>query len=109
LFYNKELVQVYNSTGYRASTTGFVDDINILTWGPTTERNCQTLQQLYNKYLDWAVQHRTTFSQKKYELIHLTRHPKRFNINASLGLDQYRINPKTQVRVLGIELDTKLR
>jgi hypothetical protein len=30
LFYNKELVQVYNSTGYQASTTGFVDDINIL-------------------------------------------------------------------------------
>jgi hypothetical protein len=30
LFYNKELVQVYNSTGYWASTTGFVDNINIL-------------------------------------------------------------------------------
>ena len=108
LFYNEELVRACNSTGYRASATGFVDDINILTWGPTTEKNCQTLQQLHNKCLDWAVRHGATFAQKKYELIHLTRHPKRFNMNASLRLDQCRINPKTQIRVLGIELDTKL-
>ena len=30
-------------------------------------------------------------------------------MKASLQLDQHRIDPKTQIRVLGIELDTKLR
>ena len=49
------------------------------------------------------------FAQKKYKLIHLTRHPKRFNIAASLWLEQCNVDPKTQIRVLGIELDTKLR
>jgi hypothetical protein len=30
-------------------------------------------------------------------------------MKASLQLDQHRIDPKAQVRILGIELDTKLR
>src|SRR6266487_5176359 len=30
LFYNEELVQEYNSIGYRASAVGFMDDVNIL-------------------------------------------------------------------------------
>src|SRR6266536_3108620 len=59
--------------------------------------------------MDWAVRHGATFAQKKYELIHLTRHPKRFNMAASLRLEQCNVDPKTQIRVLGIELDTKLR
>jgi len=49
LFYNEELVREYNSIGYRASAAGFMDDVNILVWGPTTEGNCQTLQRLHNK------------------------------------------------------------
>ena len=88
---------------------GFVDDINILAWGPTTEKNCQTLQRLHARCMDWAVQHGAMFAQKKYELIHLTHHLKRFNMAASLQLEQSNVDPKTQIRVLGIKLDTKLR
>jgi len=41
--------------------------------------------------------------------MHLTRHPKRFNMAACLQLDQHKIDPETQIKVLGVELDTKLR
>ena len=109
LFYNEELVRECNSIGYRASAAGFMDDVNILVWGPTTEGNCQTLQRLHNKCMTWAVRHGATFAQKKYKLMHLTRHPKRFNMAACLQLDQHKIDPETQIKVLGVELDTKLR
>ena len=49
------------------------------------------------------------FAQKKYKLIHLTRHPKRFNMSACLQLDQHKVDSETQIKVLGVELDTKLR
>ena len=48
------------------------------------------------------------FAQKKYKLIYLIHYLKRFNIVASLWLKQCNVNPKTQIRVLGIKLDTKL-
>ena len=109
LFYNEELVQICNGLGARASAIGFVDDINILTWGESTEWNCSLLNRIHNKCIDWANRHGATFAPKKYELIHLTRHPKRFNMGASLSFEGTTIPPKAHVRVLGVEIDSKLK
>src|SRR5450755_1240857 len=44
----------------------------------------------------------------KYELIHLTRHPKRFNLEATISFEATEVSPKAHVRVLGVEIDSKL-
>jgi hypothetical protein len=43
------------------------------------------------------------------ELIHLTRHPKRFNLATTIVLDGTTVKPSIHVRILGIEIDSKLR
>ena len=108
LFFNEELIRICNGVGLRSSTLGFVDDINILAWGKSTKLNCSTLTQVYNRCITWAKRHGSAFSPSKYELIHLTRYSKIFNLAATITLDDTTVEPSTQVRILGVEIDSKL-
>lgn len=53
LFYNAELLEMLagSSTNIsnRTGVVGFVDDVNILVYGPTTEDNCNRLQGTHDK------------------------------------------------------------
>jgi hypothetical protein len=33
---------------------GFVDDVNLLAYGPTSEANCANLRQVHEQCLEWA-------------------------------------------------------
>ena len=48
------------------------------------------------------------FAPTKYELIYLTRYPKRFNLKAAILFEAIEVSPKAHVRVLGVEIDSKL-
>ncbi|KYG40593.1 hypothetical protein M433DRAFT_534129 [Acidomyces richmondensis BFW] len=41
---------------------GFVDNTNILTFGKTTEENCQRLEVAHTKCLRWVAQHGAAFA-----------------------------------------------
>ena len=86
-----------------------MDDINILAWGRSTEHNCRALTQVHNQCFEWARKHGATFAPAKYELIHLTRYPRKFNLKATISFGEVEVLPKAHVRVLGIEIDSKLR
>ena len=109
LFFNADLIDQCARSGLKASAIGFVDDVNILIYGKSTEDNCRTLGRLHDVCKRWAEQHGATFAPAKYELIHLTRTPKRFNMKASLKIGEIDIETKTDVRVLGLQIDTKLK
>jgi retron-type reverse transcriptase len=47
LFYNADLLEVYNSKRNRTSAIKFIDDVNILTFGPNTEDICRNLERTY--------------------------------------------------------------
>ena len=49
LFYNADLLEICNNIRLRTSATGFVDDINILTYSESTEENCEKLSKVYEK------------------------------------------------------------
>jgi len=49
------------------------------------------------------------FAPAKYELIHVTRSRTKFNLEASANFEGTKKQPTTEVRVLGVWLDTKLR
>jgi hypothetical protein len=109
LFYNADLLDICHSPKARTTAVGFVDDVNILAYGPTTESNCRKLETIHQKCLQWANRFGQKFAPQKYELIHFTRRRNAFNLAASIQLGSVDLEPKKDVRVLGVWLDTKLR
>ena len=103
LFYNAELLDTCNQPRQRLSAIGFADDVNILTYGRSTEINCHTLEQAHAKCLGMS------FAPAKYELIHFTRHRTKFNLQANRNLGTVIKTPALDVLVLGVWLDSKLQ
>ena len=91
------------------SAISFVDDVNILVVGSSTESNCQVLEHVRRGCITWAHRHGATFTPHKYELMHLTRSPKRFNMAAAVSLEGITKAPQPTLRILGISLVSKLR
>jgi hypothetical protein len=81
----------------RTSATGFIDDVNILTYGESTEKNCQRLKEIHEKCIEWAKQHSLKFCLNKYELIYFSRTKRNFNIKAGLKLKEQEIGPKNNI------------
>lgn len=108
LFYNADLLDITNKPSLRVSSSGFIDDVNIFTFGSSTEENCETLRQTHEDCLKWATQHGSKFAPAKYELVHLTRTPRKFKMDAALELPQATVHPKTAIKLLGLYLDTSL-
>ncbi len=109
LFYTAELLDSCNNSNERLSASAFVDDTTLLAYGSSTEANCRTLTRAHDRCLDWARRYGASFAPEKYELIHLARRPKRFNMRAQLQLGEIAKGPSTSVRILGVWLDPKLR
>jgi hypothetical protein len=109
LFYNADLLDICNNIQLRTSPTGFVDDVGILVYGESTEGNCRNLERLHTACATWAERHGSRFATEKYELIHFSRTPKRFNMEAQINLGATQVNPSTAVRILGVILDPKLK
>lgn len=111
LFYNADLLDVCENVSLRTSATGFVDDVNILTHSLSTEQNCRNLERIHLACESWATRHGSSFDPSKYDLIHFSRTPKRFNMLAKLSLSSVNasLDPKLDVRVLGVQLDPALR
>ena len=109
LFFNAPLIERCTEAKLRLQVGGFVDDIHLLAYGKSTEANCETLRQAHEICLQWAGTHGATFAPKKYELIHLIRSPGKFNIRASVDLGSATAKPKASIRVLGLQIDGKLR
>ena len=109
LFFNEELVRSCNQSGLKVSAVRFIDDINILAWGESTEHTCQTLSRIHNTCLGWARRHGATFEPSKYELIHLTQSPNKFNLQKCITFGATTVHPKTEVWVLRVYLDPALK
>ena len=109
LFYSTELLELCNNTNERLSACGFVDDTTLLAYGPSTEGNCRTLTQAHSRCLDWARRHGAAFAPEKYELIHLTQTPRKFNMRARLQIEGVEKKPSTSIRILGVWIDPRLR
>jgi hypothetical protein len=86
---------------------GFADDINLLIYRETTVVNCSNLELAYEYCLDWARTHSMQFALQKYTLIYLTRY-REFDLEAPVTLQDTAIQPTTVVRILEIQLDSKL-
>ena len=75
LFYNADLLESLENKGLCISAAGFINDVNILTYGLSIRRNYKVLKRIYLIYETWAKRHRSKFNLKKYNLIYFTRRP----------------------------------
>ena len=88
---------------------GYADDVNMLVYGKRTEDNCRTLERAHEVCVEWARTHRAAFAPHKYELIHLSRRPQKFNMGATVSLGRVKIDLLADIRVLSVQIDSKLR
>ncbi|EDN04750.1 predicted protein [Histoplasma mississippiense (nom. inval.)] len=109
LFYNEELVRICSRPGRPVVCIAFVDDVNVMAYGQSTEDNCRELLRMHRACEEWAARHGAVFAPQKYELMHFTRARNQFNLQAELRLPGQTIQPKQVMRVLGVWLDSRLR
>jgi hypothetical protein len=50
LFYNADLLDIYENPILRISLTGLINDVNLLTYGTSAKENYRNLKYIYNVY-----------------------------------------------------------
>jgi exonuclease III len=108
LFFIADLLDTTNNEARQISAVGFVDDVNVLVYGPSTETNCRKLEGVHRECAQWAATHGVRFAPDKYEIIHFSRASKKFNMQAIPRIDGLRHEAKDHIRILGVEIDSKL-
>jgi hypothetical protein len=106
LFYNADLVEICNPDGLPASAIGFVDDVNPLAFGESTEETCETLEILHECCLKWSDMHGAEFAPTKYTLVHLVK--QRSIPTTLLHIRNFVLHSSPSTRILGLIIDSKL-
>ena len=109
LFYNMNLLKACDDIRLRISFTDFINNINILTYKKFMKCNCRVLSKIYDRCKQWSKTHDIKFLKTKHKLIYFTRIFKWFNMNADVKLTKHQIDLKSDIRVLRIQLNFKLK
>jgi hypothetical protein len=108
LLYNTNLIDACDPLTLPVSGTSFVDDVNTLAFGKSTEENCRMLQTVHECCLKWARRHGASFAPEKYVLVHLTKARTKHNSTCPLIQPTSTIHPSPHACFLGVILDKKL-
>ena len=109
LFFNASLIEKCEALRIKIEVLDFINDINILVYDRFTEEICRTLSKAHDVCEKWACTHDATFTSEKYELTHFIRKSKRFDMMTSIQIENSVIKSKSDVWVLEMQLNTKLR
>jgi hypothetical protein len=109
LFYNSPLLDALDKPQDRLHPLGYADDINLLTYGESIPNNCTRLEEAHSICLNWAKTHGMKFAEAKYTLIHFSNRHQSTTSQAPVTLPSATIYPSPSIRILGVEVDSKLR
>ena len=109
LFYNMNLLKACDDIKLRTSFTDFVNDINILIYKEFIKRNCRVFSEIYDRCKQWSKTHDIKFLMTKHELIQFMKTSKWFNMKVDVKLTRHQINWKSEIRVLRVQLNFKLK
>jgi hypothetical protein len=109
LFYNADILKVFERFRFKITIINFVNDINILTYDTSITSNCRALKKTHVICELWARRHDARFASTKYELLHLTRNHRRFDMTITINVKNVIRKSKIIVRVLSVQLDIKLK
>jgi hypothetical protein len=108
LFYNANLVNAGNLLTLPGSETSIVNNVNILEYGKSTEKNCRMLQAIHERCLEWARRHGASCAPWKSILVCCTKARTKHISACPLILPTSTIYPSHSVCVLGVILNKKL-
>lgn len=108
LFYNAELIEECGKHDSRLDRIGFVDDMNMVAFGRSTEDNCRRLERAHDRCMDWARRYGAKFAPEKYELMHFSRR-RCYDMEAAITVNGQTKTPAQVMRILGVWLDPGLR
>jgi len=86
-----------------------MDDIHLLAYSQSIRFNCEILKKAHEIYIKWAHIYGASFAPAKYELIHLTQFPKRFDLIKAININTNIVQPKKDLRILNLQLNNKLK
>ncbi len=109
LFYNADLFKLLKRSFRRVAALNFVNDINILTYESSITSNCRILKEMHAHCETWARRHEVVFASIKYELIHLTRNSRKFDMQTFVRICDVVKQSFNQIRVLKMQIDIKLK
>ncbi len=109
LFYNANLLKLFEQSSRKMIVIDFVNDINILIYNINTISNCRLLKKMHEHCLLWSRRHEIVFASIKYELIHLTRNIAKFDMQTSIKICDVVKQSSSHVRVLSVQIDNKLK
>jgi hypothetical protein len=109
LFYNADILKVFERFKYKITVIDFVNDINILTYDINITSNCRALKKTHVICELWTRRHDVRFASTKYELLHLTRNHKRFDMTITINVKNVIRESTIIVRVLSVQFDIKLK
>ncbi len=109
LFYNADLLKLLKRFFRRIAALNFVNDINILTYESSITSNCRILKKMHAHCETWTRLHEVVFASIKYELIHLTRNSRKFDMQTIVRICDVIKQSFNQIRVLRMQIDIKLK
>jgi hypothetical protein len=109
LFYNSNILKSLKRSRYKIIVIEFVNDINILIYETSTKNNCRTLKKTHVECELWARRHEARFASIKYELMHLTRNHRRFNMTTIININEVIKKSFISMTMLKMQLDIKFK
>ena len=109
LFFNANLLNICEQQKKKTTSIEFVNDVNVLTYSTSTEKNCKILKKLHEVFTTWFRRHEANFFSTKYELIYFNRSFKKFNMQTMINLKEMQLILKIDIRILELQIDTKLK
>ena len=109
LFFNANLLNICEQQKKKTTSIEFVNDVNVLTYSTSTEKNCKILKKLHEIFTTWFRRHEAIFFSTKYELIHFNKNFKKFNMQTMINLKKMQLTLKTNIRILELQINTKLK
>jgi hypothetical protein len=80
-----------------------------LTYNTSITNNCKALKKIHVICELWARRHNVRFASTKYELLHLTRNHRRFDMTITINVENVIRKSTIIVRVLSVQFDIKLK
>jgi predicted RNA binding protein with dsRBD fold (UPF0201 family) len=108
-FYNEDIFEIFEQFKYKIIIINFINDINILTYDINITSNCKTLKKTYVICELWARRHKARFASIKYELLHLIKNHKRFDMTITINVKNVIKESTIIIRVLSVHFDIKLK
>jgi NhaP-type Na+/H+ and K+/H+ antiporter len=109
LFYNANLLKLFEQSSRKMIVIDFVNDINIFIYDINMINNCKLLKKIRDHCLLWNRRHEVIFASIKYELIHLTKNIAKFDMQTSIKICDVVKQFFNHVRVLNVQIDNKLK